>query len=461
MSTLLVVGLIALEVSMRFAGQSAVREVFGLMERPARVEQPPVDVGDARRKLTSGDARAVRETAKALRQDPDAGRQLVDELVAALGRAAPPEQRLLVAVLSSLKKDAARAAPALAKLARDPDPAMRIAAVRAVCAVAEHPAPLLPPGREIVRGMEQPYNYEGLRDLRALDPEVVESLLRGLAEESTRHAMCWVLRSNYFVLGPRLPDFAAWWVTQVGHSGTPDERLEKVRFGPRLGPTVAPWLAGFLDDPEPYVRLCAALGRLSLGRSSVGLDLAREEHIVADYLPVWASGEPPATGTLSRQEGERATAEDFLQHLHTVTGRSLPGLGSLMGRRFRVAGDSERRNLVYALEFVSRMRDALPQVLEALEADSRKDKVADWVFEAATACAGLGPDGDAVIPYLVRALESEKNRSWAPGLARRLAEFGPRAAAALPRLRLLASSTDWRESTSAEQAIAAIEGRRI
>lgn len=449
---LLVLGLAALEGSMRMNGQSMLREVGAWMHDSGALEPKQVDVAAARRVLAGGPPVAQRQLLRDLLQDPDTSRQLVGELAAVLESGPTGVQRQALLVLASLKKDAASAAPAMAKLARDPDLKLRITAIRAVSNAVEHPAALLPTGPEMLAGMDKYYNFQELNDLSRIHPEVVDALIRAVAAASDRKGLHWIVLANVRYLKDRRPAFVAWWIAEMGRGTSPEERLERARAAEELGPDAAEWLVPYLDDPEPYVRIRAALTRMAFD-----LKGAREMQIVLDYLPHWADCRPPVPpGTLEKQAW---SVDGAMLDVVAKMGGTPKVVGPLLARRLGCETSWQCSRVLEVMEKLGVLSDNLPAVLEHMERSARRggDEV-QWLQTAGRACAKLGPAGEAAIPILVRCIETE-NKRFRGGLAYTIQEFGPRAKSALPALRMLATSIDEWEARAANSAISAIEKR--
>lgn len=449
---LLVLGVAALEGSMRMNGQSMLREIGAWMHDSGAIERRPVDVAAARRVLAGGPQNAQRQLLKDLLQDPASSRELVDELAALLENGPPGVQRQALLVLASLKKDAARAAPAMAKLARDPDVQLRIAAIKAVSNAAERPAALLPTGPEMIAGMDKSYNYHELNDLSRLQPEVIETLIRAVAGATDQKAMHWIVLANVKHLKDRRSAFVAWWIAETGRGVSPEERLDRAGAAEHLGPDAAGWLVPYLDDPEPYVRLRAALTRMAFDLTG-----ARETQIVLEYLPHWADCRPPMPpGTLENRAG---SVDHAVLAVVAKMGGPPKVIGPLLARRLGCEKSWQGSQVVETMEKLGVLSGNLPAVLEHMESSARRggDEV-QWLQAAGRACAKLGPAGDAAIPILVRSLETA-SKHHRGSLAYTIEQFGPRARSALPALRMLATSIDDWEARAAKSAIEAIERR--
>lgn len=449
---LLVLGLVALELSMRMSGQSAVDEIRAWMQGPEAVVKRRVDIAAARRLLLSGPSGEVQYLVHDLRQDQDAARQLVDEIVAALDRLPTAEQRMLVGVLMNLRKDAARAAPAIARLARAADAELRVGAIRAVSLISDDPGPLLPTGAEMIAGLDGTRHFHLLSKLEGLHPDIVDRILRARVDSRMCGPLGWDILSNAKHLGPRLPDFTTFWLGQVDAGGTPDQRLQKINAAEHIGRGTVAWLEPFLADPDPYVRLAAALARLRVEPDG---PREPERKLVLDYLPRWAACAPPGDGAVSR--GEAWIHTSVLRELRVLKGR-IPNLGALLSQRMRCCEPLQRDGLYQLIEEQGLIAETLPALLAAMEQDVRRDRDCWWIQKPGRACVKLGPAGDAAIPILVRGLDAKRDRFHVSSFVSVLGAFGPRAREALPRLRELANAPDPSTARSARDAIARITG---
>jgi len=446
---LLVLVALGLEVAMHMSGESLIGDLLELTAPPEPGERV-VDLARVRAGLTSHDEHRIHAAFRDLMHEPAAVPQVLPELTGALRDVQPPAQRSVLKALARAKTKAAAAMPEVLRLLRSPDPDVRIEALRTAGALVDHVAGVLPPPAELLSGIAEDRQRD-FANFSGVDPEVIEGLLHAMRQAwPTYWSNVTTLNSGW--LGPRRNAVAAWWGEQHGFAESPDmPQAQLVIDAEALGPGIGPWLAHFLEDPRPSVRLDAAISRLKIG---VDREDSRSAKILEEALPEWAACEPLP----GQENSDRATSWRIVAALDEVAALARKHTSEVV-QRLGCCHIDDRYGLIELLEHTGGLAGCLPAVMAAVDRSLDRDDDGFWYFEVDSACSKLGPAGDAFIPRLDRALLSAKNRMNRSSFAYRLADYGPRAAAHVPNLRVMADAAEPELRSAARYALEKIDGK--